>query len=112
MKLINFDEAIKAMDELENEDIEAYGCKIPEGFDGERARSALCLIKPIMEIPEDCTCGRVFEKTLKAAFPGCIMIYKVNPALGIREISISEDFWNAPYNQNKAEEIRRESEEV
>ena len=109
MKLINFDEAIRAMDELENEDIEAYGCKIPEGFDGERARLALCQIKPIMEIPEDCTCGNVFEKALKAAFPRCIIIYKVTH--GIIEISISEDLWNAPYNQSKAEEIRgREGE--
>ena len=106
MKLISFDEAIKAMDELENEDIEAYGCKIPEGFDGERARLALCLIKPMIEIPEDCTCGSVLEAALKAAFPGCLIIYKINPALGIREISISEDLWNAPYNEYKAEEIR------
>jgi len=40
-------QAIKAMDELENEDIEAYGCKIPEGFDGERARLAICLLPSI-----------------------------------------------------------------
>lgn len=41
---ISRDLAIKAMDKLEQEDIEAYGCKIPEGFDGERARLALILI--------------------------------------------------------------------
>ena len=35
---------IKTMDELEQEDIEAYGCSIPEGFDGERARLALLLL--------------------------------------------------------------------
>ena len=49
-RLIKLDDAISAMDELEDEDIEAYGCKIPEGFDGERARLALCLIKPVEAI--------------------------------------------------------------
>lgn len=33
--------AIKAMDDLEQEDIELYGCSIPEGFDGKRAIEAL-----------------------------------------------------------------------
>ena len=41
---IKFDDAIKAMYRLEKEDIETYGCEIPEGFDGERARLALCLL--------------------------------------------------------------------
>jgi len=49
---IKFDDAIKAMDDLEEEDIEAYGCKIPEGFDGERARLALCLL-PKYKVGED-----------------------------------------------------------
>ena len=40
-------DAIKAMDELEKEDVEAYGCKIPEGFDGERARLAICLLPSV-----------------------------------------------------------------
>ena len=34
-------DAIKAMDDLEREDVEAYGCSIPEGFDGKRAKEAL-----------------------------------------------------------------------
>ena len=33
--------AIKAMDDLEQEDIERYCCSIPEGFDGKRAIEAL-----------------------------------------------------------------------
>lgn len=33
--------AIKTMDDLEQEDIELYGCPIPEGFDGKRAIDAL-----------------------------------------------------------------------
>ena len=45
-------QAIKAMDELENEDIEAYGCSIPEGFDGERARQAICLLPSIQPKPK------------------------------------------------------------
>ena len=45
-------QAIKAMDELENEDIEAYGCKIPEGFDGERARLSICLLPSIQPKPK------------------------------------------------------------
>lgn len=45
-------QAIKAMDELENEDIEAYGCSIPEGFDGERARQAICLLPSVQPKPK------------------------------------------------------------
>lgn len=33
--------AIDKMQELEDEDIKAYGCSIPEGFDGQRAIRAL-----------------------------------------------------------------------
>lgn len=33
--------AINKMQELEDEDIKAYGCSIPEGFDGQRAIRAL-----------------------------------------------------------------------
>lgn len=33
--------AIKAMNDLEQEDIERYGCPIPEGFDGKRAIETL-----------------------------------------------------------------------
>ena len=51
MELIDRVDAIKAMDELEQEDIEAYGCPIPEGFDGERARVAICLLPTIPAIP-------------------------------------------------------------
>lgn len=34
-------QAIDKMQELEDEDIKAYGCEIPEGFDGKRAIEAL-----------------------------------------------------------------------
>ena len=34
-------DAIDAMMQLQDEDIEAYGCEIPEGFDGDRAVMAL-----------------------------------------------------------------------
>lgn len=49
IELISRDSAIRAMDELEEEDINSYGCKIPEGFDGERARLAICLL-PTVEV--------------------------------------------------------------
>lgn len=49
IELISRDSAIRAMDELEEEDINIYGCKIPEGFDGERARLAICLL-PTVEV--------------------------------------------------------------
>ena len=39
--LISRELAIKTMMALETEDIEAYGCSIPEGFDGKRASDAL-----------------------------------------------------------------------
>jgi len=38
---INRQDAINAMMALQAEDDEAYGCHIPEGFDGERAKEAL-----------------------------------------------------------------------
>ena len=38
---IDRQEAIDAMMKLQAEDDEAYGCHIPEGFDGERAKEAL-----------------------------------------------------------------------
>lgn len=44
--LISRAEAIKAMYELEQDDIETYGVKIPEGFDGERAGIALFDLPP------------------------------------------------------------------
>ena len=53
MELINKADAINAMDELEQEDIEAYGCSIPECFDGERARLAICLLPTIKAVPID-----------------------------------------------------------
>ena len=31
----------RILDDLEREDIETYGCKIPEGFDAERAKEAI-----------------------------------------------------------------------
>ena len=39
--LISRAAAIDAMMKLQNEDIEAYGASIPEGFDGDRAVAAL-----------------------------------------------------------------------
>lgn len=38
---ISRQQAIDKMQELEDEDIKAYGCSIPEGFDGKRAIEAL-----------------------------------------------------------------------
>ena len=38
---ISRQEAIDKMQELEDEDIKAYGCSIPEGFNGQRAIRAL-----------------------------------------------------------------------
>ena len=39
--MISRQDAIDAMMQLQDEDIEAYGCEIPEGFDGDRAVMAL-----------------------------------------------------------------------
>lgn len=39
--------ALDAMDALEKEDIEAYGCDIPEGFDGKRAKQAINALPPV-----------------------------------------------------------------
>lgn len=39
--------AIEKMQELEDEDIKAYGCSIPEGFDGKRAIEALKALSSI-----------------------------------------------------------------
>ena len=41
MDLISRQAAIDAMLRLQAEDDEDYGCHIPEGFDGERAKEAL-----------------------------------------------------------------------
>lgn len=43
---ISRQEAINKMQELEDEDIKAYGCEIPEGFDGKRAIRALKTLQP------------------------------------------------------------------
>ena len=40
-RLISLNAAIDAMMKLQAEDIEAYGASIPEGFDGDRAITAL-----------------------------------------------------------------------
>lgn len=40
-RLISLNAAIDAMMKLQTEDIEAYGASIPEGFDGDRAVTAL-----------------------------------------------------------------------
>jgi len=44
---ISRQEAINKMQELEDEDIKAYGCEIPEGFDGKRAIEALKTLQPV-----------------------------------------------------------------
>lgn len=49
--LIELEDALKAMDELEREDIETYGCRIQEGFDAERAKMALCDVRPAVFAP-------------------------------------------------------------
>lgn len=48
---ISIKAAIDKMQELEDEDIEAYGCLIPEGFDGKRAIEAL---KTLPSIRKEC----------------------------------------------------------
>ncbi len=40
-------DAVKTMAELEQEDIKAYGCSVPEGFDGLRAINAICALKSV-----------------------------------------------------------------
>ena len=51
--------AIKAMDDLEQEDIERYSCSIPEGFDGKRAIEALQKLPSVTPTcsgkPNNCT---------------------------------------------------------
>lgn len=44
--LISRADAIKAMADLEQEDIEKYSCSIPDGFDGERASEVLKKLPP------------------------------------------------------------------
>ena len=44
---ISIQAAIEAMSKLEQDDIDLYGCKIPEGFDSTPAIEALKKIKPI-----------------------------------------------------------------
>ena len=38
---ISLKDVYEILDDLEREDIETYGCKIPEGFDAERAKEAI-----------------------------------------------------------------------
>ena len=49
---ISRQQAIDKMQELEDEDIEAYGCAIPEGFDGKRAIEALKTLPSIQPKPK------------------------------------------------------------
>ena len=44
--------AINKMQELEDEDIKAYGCEIPEGFDGQKAIRALKTLQPAKTKPK------------------------------------------------------------
>ena len=50
-RLIDIDKAIDAMAKLEQEDIEAYGCSIPECFDSNRAIEALNSIPTVQTAP-------------------------------------------------------------
>jgi hypothetical protein len=49
---ISRQQAIDKMQELEEEDIEAYGCSIPEGFDGKRAIEALKALSSVHPKPK------------------------------------------------------------
>ena len=49
---ISRQQAIDKMQELEEEDIEAYGCSIPEGFDGKRAIEALKTLSSVHPKPK------------------------------------------------------------
>ena len=49
-RLISLNAAIDAMMKLQNEDIEAYGASIPEGFDGDRAAKALKELPPAQPV--------------------------------------------------------------
>ena len=46
---ISRQQAINKMQELEDEDIKAYGCEIPEGFDGKRAIESLKALSPSIQ---------------------------------------------------------------
>ena len=48
---ISRQQAIDKMQELEDEDIELFGCSIPEGFDGKRAIEALKTLPSIKPGP-------------------------------------------------------------
>lgn len=50
---ISIQQAIDKMQELEDEDIKAYGCSIPEGFDGRRAIEALKTLDPVIPKAKD-----------------------------------------------------------
>lgn len=49
---ISRQQAIDKMQELEEEDIEAYGCSIPEGFDGKRAIEAIKALSSVHPKPK------------------------------------------------------------
>lgn len=49
-RLISLNAAIDAMMKLQTEDIEAYGASIPEGFDGDRAVTALKALPPAQSV--------------------------------------------------------------
>ena len=52
IKWISLDDAIKAMLKEQQDDIKAYGCSIPEGFDGDRAVRVLMSLSTISDISE------------------------------------------------------------
>lgn len=48
MILISLEDAITAMEKLYEDDLEAYGCDIPECFNSDRAIDALKKLKPAL----------------------------------------------------------------
>lgn len=77
-------EAIKAMESLEKSDIEAYGCPIPEGFDGKRAIEALRKLPPVtpkLAECEDCISRQAVLEPYKPLYDTdtiCIRVLRKN----------------------------------
>ena len=65
LKLISLDHAIAAMLQEQEEDIEAYGCSIPEGFDGDRA---VRVLKQLPTMSADPDISEYSDRLWKLAF--------------------------------------------
>ena len=50
---------IELLKKLEQEDIEQYGCKIPEGFDAQKAITAVLQLPPVILKPLDCVVDKI-----------------------------------------------------